>query len=304
MIHDFPAAEIPDGASLSKAVGHYQGYEAEWKQSESWTDLKAVLNTKVRQQRLGIENCICFGLSSPTGLLHPTVDRRNVAMYQLVVFVSVIEALTEGQDGKRIDAYAQDPVFNDLDNEFLASLNIKVVDHPAAFHLVNTKTFAFCPGAEQSVLRGTLCRDPAMYMGFGDLDTYIDPKTSDIRSSVIGYTSMDTSDPATDKQPEIKKYPRADVVGAISELTEEPKPAIAPESADSHDDEETSPFVNWYPDAVRGATILHNFKKGKESYKLADFDAHDHALYDTRLFWRSSDVASCQQGEGEREAIP
>ncbi|KAK2754380.1 hypothetical protein FQN54_007024 [Arachnomyces sp. PD_36] len=61
--------------------------------------------------------------------------------------------------------HAQDPVFNNLDKKLLSSLNIQVINDPAAFDLVDENTFLYCPGAERSHLVDLLKRDPALFFG-------------------------------------------------------------------------------------------------------------------------------------------
>ena len=254
----FPPAEIPEGASWKTALDHYQKCENEWRQSNTWAGLKQIFDSQIFKQDLDITSCICFGLSSPTGLLGATADRRNVSMYQLAVFKSVIDMLSKKQ-GQRPEAFAQEPIFNTLDVQFLSHLNISVVEHPAAFELITSNTFAFCPGAEQFIVRGTLFRSPAMYMGSGALETYREPETGDLRSPQIGSVCLE----ANPQDPIIRAQ--------IEEMQAQEK-------------------EQYRADAVRGAEILHHFKKGKEVFKLPDTAGFEYALYDAHLFWRSSNA--------------
>lgn len=276
---DCTPAEIPEGASLEKALNHYRKCEATWKQSNTGTELKKILEARVLGAGLTINNAICFGLSSPTGLILPGVDRRNASMYQLTAFKSVIDILSEKQDGP-LEAFAQEPVFNTLDIALLSHLHIKVVQHPEAFHRITFNSFTFCPGAEQFVVRGTLFRNPAMHMGSGALETYFDPNTGDIRSPHIGsifvYDCQDTR-PLTDQ------HDAEDV-----NSPEENRPSLQLEQVIEDEKGRVPSRVRAMFDAVRGAGILHHFKKDKESYKLADTENFDWALYNTHLFWRSS----------------
>jgi len=61
--------------------------------------------------------------------------------------------------------YAQDPVFNTLDRQLLASLGIRVVQDPDAFALVDRQTFLYSPGAERSHLMKMLPSSPALFFG-------------------------------------------------------------------------------------------------------------------------------------------
>jgi hypothetical protein len=65
--------------------------------------------------------------------------------------------------------YAQDPVFNNMDKDLLASVGIEIVQDPAAFELVNERTLLFAPGAERTHLMQLLPKEPALFFG-GPLD--------------------------------------------------------------------------------------------------------------------------------------
>ncbi|ERF74748.1 hypothetical protein EPUS_04917 [Endocarpon pusillum Z07020] len=140
-------AETPAGASLEKALSHYQKSDSAWKQSNTWAELKQTFDTRISTEHLNITNCICFGLSSPTGLTGAGFDRRDISMYQLAAFKSIIDLLSS-QQAQPPAAFAQEPQFNTLDHQLLAHLDIQAVHHPAAFHLITAQSFTFCPGAE------------------------------------------------------------------------------------------------------------------------------------------------------------
>jgi SRR1 len=279
MTLDFTPGELPDGASLDKALGHYQKCEAEFRQSNTWTQLKKTFDSHILKQEPSITNCICFGLSSPTGLLGPGLDRRNVAMYQLAAFKSVVDILTENQD-QCPEAFAQEPRFNNLDAELLSHLGIKVLHHPEGFNLITLTTFAFCPCAEQFVVRGVLFRSPAMYMGSGSLETSLDPETGNIRAPAIGSACLD--DEKVDDAIAGDEILRE--VDGLKELKEDYRKRIQDDYREFRAESKKRAEV----DAIKGAGILHHFKKGKESFKLPDFDDHNYALYNIHLFWRSS----------------
>lgn len=60
--------------------------------------------------------------------------------------------------------YAQDPVFNRLDVELLASLGVEVVRREA-FGMVDEQTVVFGPGMERRHLVEVLARRPAVFFG-------------------------------------------------------------------------------------------------------------------------------------------
>ena len=250
-------AETPEGASLEKALSHYQKSDSAWKQSNTWAELKQTFDTRICKEHLNITNCICFGLSSPTGLTGAGVDRRDISMYQLAAFKSIIDLLSSKQ-AQTPTAFAQEPRFNTLDHQLLAHLNIKAVNHPEAFHLITAQSFTFCPGAEQFVIRGTLSRSPAMHMSNSALETQRDPATEDMRAPDIGSRELVANDLQGEERAEQMERIRLD--------------------------------------AVRGANIFHRFKKGKQSFLLPDF-GHEYALYNVHLFWKSSSAEGEEEEE-------
>ncbi|KAF7507155.1 hypothetical protein GJ744_010837 [Endocarpon pusillum] len=256
-------AETPAGASLEKALSHYQKSDRAWKQSNTWAELKQTFATRISKEQLDISNCICFGLSSPTGFTGAGFDRRDISMYQLAAFKSIID-LVSAQQAQPPPAFAQEPRFNTLDRQLLAHLDIKAVNHPEAFHLIAAaRSFTFCPGAEQFVIRGTLSRSPAMHMGTGALETHRDPATGDLRAPDIGRCEW-----------------------------------VPPNNDRQGGEERAEQMERIRRDAVRGASIFHRFKRGKQSFRLPDF-GHEYALYNVYLFWRSSGTEGEEEGEDE-----
>jgi len=66
--------------------------------------------------------------------------------------------------GKKLDAYAQDPAYNDVDVEFLKDLGVEVADTPSGFDLVTSKSLVYTPGAEYHVEIEVLKRKPAVLL--------------------------------------------------------------------------------------------------------------------------------------------
>lgn len=156
------------------------------------------------------QRIVCLGLGSPSGFLRGgLVDRRMVSMYQLAALVSIVEQADACDDaceagegccegcgasdkqsraicraGKSrgcrgyMQVFAQDPVFNTLDRALLAGLGIAVVEHPAAFELVDASTFLFCPGAEKVHLEQLVVPGPALLFGGPLEDTGSEPLDS------------------------------------------------------------------------------------------------------------------------------
>ena len=86
----------PEGLTHQKLVEQYESIEVKWRQSCSWSAMKATLLTQVLGQRLSFQTCVCFGLGTPSGLSQGWIDRRNVSLYQLAAFKAVLDLI--GQD--------------------------------------------------------------------------------------------------------------------------------------------------------------------------------------------------------------
>ncbi|QSS53388.1 SRR1 superfamily domain-containing protein [Histoplasma capsulatum var. duboisii H88] len=166
-------AEPPDGLTFKKLKKQFQWHKRCWEESQSWQAIKAALdNGLLAGAASRIDNCVCVGLGSPSGFLRGGwVDRRAVSLYQLAALVTMLEyfaneniLLTSVKD-----CSAQDPVFNTLDKQLLESTGIRVVEHPAAFTLINDRTFLYSPGAERVHLLDMLASNPTLFFG-GPLD--------------------------------------------------------------------------------------------------------------------------------------
>ncbi|PGH04912.1 hypothetical protein GX51_03208 [Blastomyces parvus] len=166
-------AESPDGLTLKKLKKQFEWHKRCWEESHSWQAMKAALdNGLLAGPATKIDNCICVGLGSPSGFLRGGwVDRRAVSLYQLAALVTMLEYFAHG-DAPSIsikDCSAQDPVFNALDKQLLEYVGLRVVEHPAAFTLINEGTFLYAPGAERIHLLDMLPSNPALFFG-GPLD--------------------------------------------------------------------------------------------------------------------------------------
>ncbi|KKZ67704.1 hypothetical protein EMCG_01069 [[Emmonsia] crescens] len=166
-------AEAPDGLTFKKLKKQFEWHKRCWEESQSWRTMKAALeNGLVAGTASRIDNCVCFGLGSPSGFLRGGwVDRRAVSLYQLAALATMLEYFAhENTLSTTIkDSYAQDPVFNALDKQLLESIGMRVVEHPDAFTLINERTFLYSPGAERVHILDMLPSNPALFFG-GPLD--------------------------------------------------------------------------------------------------------------------------------------
>ncbi|KAF4763849.1 hypothetical protein N7455_010816 [Penicillium solitum] len=176
-------AEAPGRLTLSDLQAQFQTHRERWEASESWTKLTGVLDERLKRAQeqtssseagdptpsppsLGpVDAIVCIGLGSPSGFLRDGwVDRRSVSLYQLAALASIKDQVA-CTTSSNLKVYAQDPVFNTLDESLLAALNITVIKHPEAFSHITAKTMLFCPGAERKHLELLLPSKPWLLFG-------------------------------------------------------------------------------------------------------------------------------------------
>lgn len=109
-------AEAPKGLTIDELRRQYQVYREKWENSTAWDVVRGALlrrrsavtvpaapsSDQPAQQQLddGVDSIICLGLGSPSGFLRGGwVDRRNVSMYQLAAFGSIVDFFKKGSSG-------------------------------------------------------------------------------------------------------------------------------------------------------------------------------------------------------------
>ncbi|EFR00935.1 hypothetical protein MGYG_03936 [Nannizzia gypsea CBS 118893] len=183
-------AEIPDGLTLSQLRAQFESHRQKWLASQTWKTITSTNIDKAINKDITIDKFVCIALGSPSGFLRGgLIDRRAVSLFQLAAFTSLIEYLSRNsnsnntrhhdEDEHEDDAaddddtkrsrrayrcYAQDPVFNRLDVELLASLGVEVVQREA-FGMVDEQTVLFGPGMERRHLVELLARRPVVFFG-------------------------------------------------------------------------------------------------------------------------------------------
>ncbi|KAL1958700.1 hypothetical protein VTO42DRAFT_4043 [Malbranchea cinnamomea] len=185
-------AEIPDGFTFQKLKDTYEWHKSRWQTSETWESVKKVLEVEVGKSTKELHNCVCIGLGSLSGLLRGgLVDRRSISLFQLAALTSILEYISQPEIPVTIGkCYAQDPVFNFLDKEFLDSIGIEVLEDPDAFALVDDRTFLYAPGAERTHLSQLLSKDPAIFFGGPLEDPLVTNDTSADKNSLEAFSRL------------------------------------------------------------------------------------------------------------------
>lgn len=89
-------AEAPDGLTFEQLKEKFQKHLERWESSRTWLRLKENLGSaQLKAVSQTLEQCVCIGLGSPSGLLRGgIVDRRAVSMYQLAALASLLHHLS------------------------------------------------------------------------------------------------------------------------------------------------------------------------------------------------------------------
>ncbi len=149
---------------------------------ERWDDtaLACQIEELTRKRNWDIKHAVCIGIGS----FSRDWAHRWRSLWQLVLFIAVIHGLErpdqEGATKHKIEIWAQDPAFTDLDIEFLRHLDVQVTESGIEAHIL-TSSFVYSPFVDWFLLLPTfLCcnssperrNDPTLYIGNEILDDY------------------------------------------------------------------------------------------------------------------------------------
>lgn len=152
----------PPGLTLPSLLHSHSQHTAVWRASTCFTASVSLLRLSLAGlSSFRITRCVCLGLGS-----FSDARTQRTALFQLAAILSFVELLdrlsarrprslppvwrlTRSADPK-MDVYAQDPAFNTLDCALLAEQNVKAVQHPRAFELIDERTMLFAPHCERA----------------------------------------------------------------------------------------------------------------------------------------------------------
>ena len=162
--------QVPSDATLSSLQHRFTRLQSQWRASPSYAALATALK---RQETSSITTHLLLGSGTFCGYRSGWIGRHDVALLQVAVFVSILDLSTgkEGKGGPK--AYAQEPLYNELDKEFLGTLGVEVLVDPKGFEVVEERTFVYAPGAEREIVRRVLKGKPECVLG-SDLRLYLD----------------------------------------------------------------------------------------------------------------------------------
>jgi hypothetical protein len=179
----------------------------------------------------------------------------------------------EQRVGQRPPSYAQEPLYNTQDATLLSTLGIQKIENPKGFDVLNSYSFAFCPGAEQSVVLCTLPTDPFIYWG-GKLDSYRG-SMGYLQSTTISwaYETYSADDSIRDGIPKMLSLEEIEELkGEVTNQTG----ARLDEAWVRAQRAEQEPNVQ----------TIERYLRNKEVAKVPDLDeVQDYPVHDTCLYW-------------------
>ncbi|EHY60483.1 hypothetical protein HRR83_000242 [Exophiala dermatitidis] len=157
------------GITVEAMRAQYDKVEAKWLESDLCRTLRDNLRRRIEEtpdadgRTQQISNCVIFGSGSFCGDELHWIDRHESAYYQIAAFKTMVDTIEQVQ-GRRPACYAQEPCYNDLDGEFLASVNVTRIDHPKGFELLDRNSVAYSPAAERNVELEIILHDPRIWL--------------------------------------------------------------------------------------------------------------------------------------------
>ncbi|KAJ9603964.1 hypothetical protein H2200_011486 [Cladophialophora chaetospira] len=151
------------GSSLESMRAQYSKVEAIWLETELCRKLKQTLVERALTGADKISTCVLLGSGSFCGDAIHWMNRHEVAYFQLAALKTAVNTI-ETEQGRPVSAYAQEPYYNELDAELLASLDVTKVDHPRGFELLDECSFAYSPAAEIRIEQMVLARMPQIWL--------------------------------------------------------------------------------------------------------------------------------------------
>lgn len=187
-----PARVMP-GTDKARLMERLEAFRERWAECACREGIRAVLGragvgeavvesvegegegagAKAAEQATRIAKAVCIGLGS---LSVDNVAAGVRSMWQLVCFLDIVGMLGAGPDAPPIALYAEDPVFNPLDEDILAELGVTIVQgrrsadgsrQEGAAQFIERDTLVFAPFMPSfMVLEDFLAdRNPAIYIG-------------------------------------------------------------------------------------------------------------------------------------------
>lgn len=161
--------KVMEGLTGAKLSQDFVLMRDKWRLTECATFMKQFITSK----RWDIKTAVCIGIGS----FSLDWEHRYRSLWQLALFVDVLDWAMENDERSEVIIYAQDPIFSAVDIDFLSSLRrpVIVVEDGIQKH-ISSRTFIFSPFVDWALLLPTFIkdRDPVLYIGNAILSSYED----------------------------------------------------------------------------------------------------------------------------------
>ncbi|KAH7377629.1 hypothetical protein BKA66DRAFT_422126 [Pyrenochaeta sp. MPI-SDFR-AT-0127] len=154
-----------DGLTPEKLLADFKKLQERWED----TALAHQMADLMARRKWNVGHAVCIGIGS----FSRDWAHRWRSLWQLVLFIAIIDHLKQSDPNSELKEYAQEPAFTTLDVEFLGLLGVAVVDSDVQAHITET-SFVYSPFVDWYLLLPTFLvgKNPALYVGNEILDDY------------------------------------------------------------------------------------------------------------------------------------
>ncbi|RYN36776.1 hypothetical protein AA0112_g4599 [Alternaria arborescens] len=158
-----------EGLTAEKLLEDFRTLQDRWEDTLLAKQVKEILEKSGGDSGWGVEKAACIGIGS----FSRDWTHRWRSLWQLVLFVAVVERLKDDNEDTKLGCFAQDPAFTPLDVEFLSLLSITVLESDLQSR-ITSQSFVYSPFVDWFLLLPVFLksRDPVLYVGNEILDDY------------------------------------------------------------------------------------------------------------------------------------
>ncbi|KAL1799176.1 hypothetical protein ACET3X_003213 [Alternaria dauci] len=158
-----------EGLTAEKLLEDFRTLQDRWEDTLLAKQVQEILEKRGGGSGWGVEEAVCIGIGS----FSRDWAHRWRSLWQLVLFVDVVERLKADNKDTELRCFAQDPAFTPLDVEFLSQLSITVLESDLQSY-ITSQSFVYSPFVDWFLLLPTFLKskDPVLYVGNEILDDY------------------------------------------------------------------------------------------------------------------------------------
>ncbi|RYN55860.1 hypothetical protein AA0120_g9819 [Alternaria tenuissima] len=158
-----------EGLTAEKLLEDFRTLQDRWEDTLLAKQVKEILEKSGGDSGWGVEEAACIGIGS----FSRDWAHRWRSLWQLVLFIAVVERLKDDNKDTKLGCFAQDPAFTPLDVEFLSLLSITVLESDLQSR-ITSQSFVYSPFVDWFLLLPVFLKskDPVLYVGNEILDDY------------------------------------------------------------------------------------------------------------------------------------